>query len=102
MDAKPRVLAGGLSTKIDQYVTLMGTVKNVDGEVATVDASGDILVHLIPSVTIQQGGVYEIIAKVVSDNEVKALSADPMPSPFPANLVERVVKARNDNPDLFA
>lgn len=101
MDAKPRVLADGLSKRIDQYVTILGPVKNVGDETANVDASGDILVHLIPTVSIKEGGVYEIIAKVVSDKEVKALSSDPMPSPFPARLAERVVRARDDNPDLF-
>lgn len=71
--ATPLINASYLSSFPDKTVKIVGKVKSL-GEVATIDASGDVLVHLAPDAHLQEGKFYEFIGRVNNDLSLKMLS----------------------------
>ncbi|KAK0310252.1 hypothetical protein LTR82_014934 [Friedmanniomyces endolithicus] len=73
-EATPRINAPYLSQFSHRTVRLLGKVRQLRGELATVDAGGDVVVHLNRDAHLQLNHAVEIIGKVQNDLSVRVMA----------------------------
>ncbi|KAK3059086.1 hypothetical protein LTR09_000652 [Extremus antarcticus] len=102
-EATPRITAPYLESFSHQNVRILGKVRQLRGEQATVDAGGQIIVHLNRDAHLQLNHAVEIIGKVQNDLSVKVMaSTDFGPEGgIDFNAVEAVVDATHRYHEIF-
>ncbi|KAK4963617.1 hypothetical protein LTR10_001246 [Elasticomyces elasticus] len=74
-EATPRINAPYLDQFQHRTVRILGKVRQLRGESATIDASGDIQVHLTRDSHLQLNHAVEIIGKVQADLSVRVMAS---------------------------
>ncbi|KAF2863261.1 replication factor A protein 3 [Piedraia hortae CBS 480.64] len=103
-EATPRVTQPYLEQFTHSTVRLLGKVRQLRGEQATIDAGGEIVVHLNRDSHLQLNHAVEIIGRVQNDLSVKVLTPglDMGPeSNIDFAAVNAVVDATHRFPEIF-
>ncbi|GAB7328924.1 hypothetical protein MBLNU13_g00783t1 [Cladosporium sp. NU13] len=102
-EATPRITAPYLEQFSHQTVRILGKVRQLRGEQATIDAGGQISVFLNRDSHLQLNHAVEIIGKVQNDLSVRVMaSTDFGPEGnIDFNAVEAVVDATHRYPEMF-
>ncbi|EMC97970.1 hypothetical protein BAUCODRAFT_31981 [Baudoinia panamericana UAMH 10762] len=102
-ESTPRVTAPYLEQFSHQNVRILGKVRQLRGEQATIDAGGNINVHLNRDAHLQLNHAVEIIGKVQNDLSVKVMASVDMgpEGNIDFNAVEAVVDATHRYHEIF-
>ncbi|QIW94973.1 hypothetical protein AMS68_000491 [Peltaster fructicola] len=102
-ETTPRISAQYLEQFSHKSVRLIGKVGELRGDEATIDAGGNVKLHLSRDSHLQLGHAVEVIGKVQNDLSVRVLlSTDLGPaSAIDFNAVEAVVDATHRYHELF-
>ncbi|KAI5801461.1 replication factor A protein 3 [Peziza echinospora] len=100
-DQTPRVNAPLLERFVNQTVRLVGKVISLRGETATLDASGQVLVHLNSGTHWSVGHAVEVIAKVQQDLSLRVLTSIDLGTDVDFNAVDAVVDATHRYKEIF-
>ncbi|KAK5118935.1 hypothetical protein LTR62_000146 [Meristemomyces frigidus] len=102
-ECTPRVNAPYLEQFSHQTVRILGKVRQLRGEQATIDAGGNIQVHLNRDAHLQLNHAVEIIGKVQNDLSVKVMASTDMgpEANIDFNAVDAVVDATHRYAQIF-
>lgn len=74
-ETHPRINASLVPQFIGKKVRIIGQIRNLQGETAVLDASGEVTVHLAMQSNMKEKQYYEIIGKVNEDATIRILDA---------------------------
>ncbi|KAK5115842.1 hypothetical protein LTR85_009436 [Meristemomyces frigidus] len=102
-DSTPRITAPYLEQFSHATVRILGKVRQLRGEQATIDAGGNIQVHLNRDAHLQLNHAVEVIGKVQNDLSVKVMASTDMGPEGTINFdaVEAVVDATHRYHEIF-
>ncbi|KAL9083981.1 MAG: hypothetical protein Q9159_005474 [Coniocarpon cinnabarinum] len=100
-DATPRINASYLESFANRNVRLVGKVKELRGDTATLDAGGLVTVILNRDCHLQVGRAFEIIGKVTNELSVKVMATTDLGDNIDYNAAEAVVDATHRYKDIF-
>ncbi|KAK6509487.1 hypothetical protein TWF481_004230 [Arthrobotrys musiformis] len=101
-DQTPRINASYLSNFTNQTVRIAGTVVQIHGSTATIDAQGTVAIHLDADTNVKiPGHVVEIIGKVNPDHSVKEFVSSDFGAYADLAAIEAVVQATHTYRELF-
>ncbi|KAK5137228.1 hypothetical protein LTR08_000198 [Meristemomyces frigidus] len=102
-DSTPRITQPYLEQFSHAAVRILGKVRQLRGEQATIDAGGNIQVYLNRDAHLQLNHAVEIIGKVQNDLSVKVMASTDMgpEGNIDFNAVEAVVDATHRYPEIF-
>ncbi|KAL9054443.1 MAG: hypothetical protein Q9162_004165 [Coniocarpon cinnabarinum] len=107
-DATPRINASYLESFANRNVRLVGKVKELRGDTATLDAGGLVTVILNRKLMyerqdchLQVGRAFEIIGKVTNELSVKVMATTDLGDNIDYNAAEAVVDATHRYKDIF-
>ncbi|KAK6363259.1 hypothetical protein TWF730_000702 [Orbilia blumenaviensis] len=101
-DQTPRVNASYLGNFITQAVRIAGKVVQIQGNTATIDASGTVLIQLDSDTNIKTvGNVVEVIGRVNADHSIKEFASSDFGPDVNMEAIEAVVQATHTYPQLF-
>ncbi|KAM0698293.1 hypothetical protein Q7P36_001759 [Cladosporium allicinum] len=102
-EATPRITAPYLEQFSHQTVRILGKVRQIRGEQATIDAGGQVSVFLNRDSHLQLNHAVEIIGKVQNDLSVRVMASTDLgpESGIDFNAVEAVVDVTHRYPEMF-
>ncbi|KAF3770939.1 replication factor A protein 3 [Cryphonectria parasitica EP155] len=103
MDSQPtpRATAPYLDSYVGRNVTIVGKVVQLRGEVALIDADGNITAHLNREAHLSPGSAAQIIGKVNPDLSVRVLSAMDLGNGVDFALCQQLVEVSQRYKHLF-
>ncbi|KAJ9638818.1 hypothetical protein H2201_005691 [Coniosporium apollinis] len=100
-EVTPRVTAPYLETFAHKTVRILGKVIQLRGEQATIDAGGQINIHLNRDAHLTPNHAVEIIGKVQSDLSVRVLTSTDFGANIDFAAAEAVVDATHRYHEIF-
>ncbi|GAB7354172.1 hypothetical protein MBLNU459_g4726t1 [Dothideomycetes sp. NU459] len=100
-EATPRITAPYLEQFSHQTVRILGKVVQLRGEQATIDAGGQINVHLNRDAHLTVDHAVEIIGKVQNDLSVRVLVSTDFGTGIDFSIAESVVDASHRYREIF-
>lgn len=97
----PRITSEYLDSFTNKTVRLVGKVTQIRGEQATVDARGNVTVHLARDSHLTVGNAIEILGKVNQDLSLKVFQATDMGTTLDFEAVHAVVDATHRYKEIF-
>ncbi|KAL2126225.1 hypothetical protein VTI74DRAFT_1402 [Chaetomium olivicolor] len=100
--ANPRITCSYLNSYVGKNVIIVGKVVQLRGDLAVIDADGNISAHLNRDAHLSAGNGVQIIGKVNPDLSIKVLSSMDLGTGVDYSLANTVVEVSHQHRSLFA
>jgi replication factor A3 len=74
-ETHPRINASLVPQFVGKTVRIIGKIHDLQGDTATLDASGELRIHLSMQSHVKENNYYEIIGKITDDHSIRMLDA---------------------------